>query len=251
MSDFNKLFDRATQIAKEEGLFRDDSSKRDKALPDPRDAEIDLASATRVIERLSREGPSHLPPVSAPPRVDEIPVTPKPNSDPVPISSPPDTEQELRVAIAKAEVIIKEQLDFLSKWADSNSDFAKKDRFRYWVLKVPALVSTVSVSALEAFGYGQTVILAGVIAAFCVGIDAAFPGGQLHNIHKRATNEIRRLQHDVLTKWRQAQLGPKEELVSAAQAILKDIQENRARIDTYVTEAEASLGKADSTDVHK
>jgi len=211
-----KLFD---------GAMQNDPVVRDKALPDARGADIDLGCVPGIEDLLR---------VPAPPTVGVVAI-------------PRDTKQELRVPIARAEAIMEEQLKILSEWADTNSNFAEKDRFRYWVLKVPALVSTVSVSALEAFGYGQAVIVSGVLAAFCVGIDAAFPGGQLHNIHKRATNEIRRLQQDVLTKWRQAQLGPAEELVSATHAILKDIQENRAKIDTYVTEAEASLGKADST----
>ena len=73
----------------------------------------------------------------------------------------------------------------------------------------------------------------------------------MHNIHKRAANEIRRLQHDILTKWRQAQLGPDNELTGAAHAILQQVQEDRKRIDAYVTEAEASLGKASSAEAIK
>jgi hypothetical protein len=247
MTDFDSLIKRATQIAKEEGLLRSDRVKIARALPDPRDAKVDLASVKKVMQRLEEEeglpnlkfgsNQSTADQLQSSSERERIPAEPKPSQA---------NSQDVRVSAAKAEVIIAEQLNFLSKWHDINATFAKNDQYRYWALKIPALISSVSVSAFEAFGYGQAVILLGVVTAFCVGIDAVFPGGQLHNIHKRAANEIRRLQHDVLTKWRQVQLGPDSEIVNGAQEVLRLVQENRERIDTYVTEAEASLGKADS-----
>jgi hypothetical protein len=247
MSEFDGLFKRVEQLAKEEGLFDADARKPKRALPDPRETELDLAKAQRVIERLAAERSTEARPLSFVPVTQVNPeILPKPHD--IGLAKPMsavDDEQDVQSS-KNAEIVVQEQLQFLSKWHDINAAPAKKDLSRYWVLKVPALLSTVSVSAFEAFGYGQVVIVMGVVAAFCVGIDAAFPGGQLHNIHKRAANEIRRLQHDVITKWRHAQLGSRNGLAPAAQALLSEIQAVRAKIDTYVTEAEASLGKTAS-----
>lgn len=243
MSELDKFLSRAAQIAKEEGLLDGHPDKPSRILPDPRETEMNLTKVQRVMERLAREKHNTEPqaPAFTPPRLSPIPTQ---HDSLEPAGTAPNAAEPDRSASIKAEIVVKEQMEFLSKWYDINAGAAKKDRTRYWVLKIPALLSTVSVSALESFGYGKAVIVLGVVAAFCVGIDAAFPGGQLHNIHRKAANEILRLQHEVITKWRQAQLGPDEGLVSAAQSILKDIQVARERIDTYVTEAEASLGKA-------
>ena len=101
-----------------------------------------------------------------------------------------------------------------------------------------------SITALESFGYGNVVIVLGVVSALCIGIDAAFPGGQLYNVHKRAANEARRLQHDVITKWRQVQFDESRSINGAVKTILDGVQSERTRIDKYITDAEASLGKS-------
>jgi hypothetical protein len=99
------------------------------------------------------------------------------------------------------------------------------------------------VAALEAFSYGTDVIVLGAITALCVAIDGVFPGGQLHNVDKWARNEIRRLQQDVISQWRQAQLGSKKSSPAAVKAILERVRQECARIDKYITDMEASLGE--------
>ncbi len=139
--------------------------------------------------------------------------------------------------------VVQEQLDILETWTKDNLRAARRDALRFWALKIPAILSSVSVAALEAFGFGPAVIVLGAVTALCVAIDGMFPGGRLFNVHKRAGNELRRLQHDVVLKWRQAQLGSKKFLTAAVKAILEHVQEERGRIDKYVTDAESSLGE--------
>ncbi len=148
--------------------------------------------------------------------------------------------------LRKADGAIQEQIDLLEEWVSCNLSAARKDVARYWALKLPALLSSVSITALESFGYGDVIIVMSAIAALCIGIDAAFPGGQLYNIHKRAANEARRLQNDILIEWRLALLGDWRSIKTSLSLILSQTKEERARIDNYITEAEASLGKARS-----
>ena len=144
------------------------------------------------------------------------------------------------------EDFIQNQLDVLEEWIGRNSKMARRDSIRYWIFKIPAIICTVSVTAFEVFGYGQVNVVLGVVAAFCVAVDAAFPGGQLHNAHKRAANEARRLQHNAIGKWQKAQLDTNVSLEEAARTIIDYIQRERTRIDKYVTDAEASLGNQNS-----
>lgn len=140
--------------------------------------------------------------------------------------------------------IINEQLKILEEYAGYNLGQAKKDRLRFWAFKLPALLCAASTAAFEALGTGSAVIVLGVISAICIGIDAAWPGGMLHDVHLRAARETRRLQQTVLTEWRKAYLqSPKssKSLQATASELLSTIQKERQRIDKYVTDAEASL----------
>jgi hypothetical protein len=141
--------------------------------------------------------------------------------------------------------IIQEQIDVLEVWVKDNEKKSRRDFRRFWAFKTPALACSACVAAFESLGFRSVVIILGVISAFCVGIDAFFPGGRLYNVHKRAANEARRLQHDAIGLWRQAQLGEESKKRDAVSAILGSIQKERSRIDKYLTDAEASLGVTD------
>ncbi len=234
MNDWEDLIKKVAKKAADEGLLGNaDKEFRKDMLPSPRQASMDsslanvLKSVVGEIERVPR------------PVQDEDVVT-------ATILEVPQAKPSLSRAesITKADMIIQEQLDYLESWTKLNLAEARKDWWRFWIFKIPALISTVSITAFESFGYGNVVIILGVVSALCVGIDAAFPGGQLHNVHKRAANEARRIQHDVITKWRQVQFDESRSINGAVKTILDEIQNERTRIDKYVTDAEASLGKS-------
>lgn len=147
------------------------------------------------------------------------------------------------------EEVIRGQLDSLSAWALANNADARHDRRRYWLFKIPAIVCAASTSALEAFGFGAVVILLGVVAAVCIAIDAAYPGGLLHNTHRRAANELSLLVDRVQTEWDEITVAWRDastpealqERTEALRALLKMLQDEKSRINQYLTAGEASL----------
>ena len=151
--------------------------------------------------------------------------------------------------ILNYEDIIQEQLDLLEEYTLYNLHKAKSARIRYWIFKLPALFFAASTAAFEAFGFDTVVIIMGIVSSICIGIDAAWPGGILHNVHRRAANETRRLQQNVLTEWRTAQaksINNENKPNDEVEKILQLVKKERNRIDKNVTNAEASLGKGAS-----
>ena len=147
--------------------------------------------------------------------------------------------------------IIQGQIESLRAWAFANDKDARSDRRRYWLLKIPAIIFAASTSALETFGFHSAVILVGVVSAVCVAIDAAYPGGLLHNIHRQASNEIFLLADMVRLEWEKITVEFRDvsnpegvlERKARVQRILSTVQEEKKRINDYLTAAEASLDK--------
>jgi hypothetical protein len=252
MANFDDLLRKAAKIAQEEGLFSDDGTR--EILPSPGRVKREGEIASQVANRLKTEGGVDLTGVaqalSQGPASRRAPPASSP-SKPIPESKTPrdadSSQQDAPAAPVDLDDIIQEQLDVLELWVNHNTDQAKRDFIRFWAFKTPAIACSVSVAAFESLKFGVVVIVLGVISAFCVGIDALFPGGRLHNVHKRAANEARRLQHDAIGRWRKAQLGKDADKRHAVSTILDFIQKERSRIDKYLTDAEASLGVADSS----
>jgi hypothetical protein len=252
MANFNDILNKASKIAKEEGFFADDGVR--EILPSPGKVKRQSESASRVADRLKTEAGVDLANVARTWRQGggSSPAQPPPSpSKPVPeakaSSEAESSRQDVPASPVDLDDIIQEQVDVLEAWVKHNADQAKRDFMRFWAFKIPAISCSVSVAAFESLGFGVVVIVLGVISAFCVGIDALFPGGRLHNVHKRAANEARRLQHDAIARWRKAQLGKDSERRQAVSTILDFIQKERSRIDKYLTDAEASLGVTDSS----
>ncbi|MFO1434061.1 MAG: hypothetical protein U1F76_28895 [Candidatus Competibacteraceae bacterium] len=188
---YEDLFSKAKRIADEEGLFRDDS-KSHEILPNPAKLNAQREKLTRVAERLGQETGVDLLKVveyakdvgsMKPPNMEIVDSKAHTAANMLqPISNQKNNNRQSMELHQRDEVdpesIIQEQLDILESWVAHNISSARKDSIRFWVLKIPAISCSVSVSAVEAFGYGKLVILLGLVTAFCVGIDALFPGGQ-------------------------------------------------------------------------
>jgi hypothetical protein len=144
------------------------------------------------------------------------------------------------------EEIIKEELETLESWARVVDHDAKSDRVRYWCFKIPAILGAASTSVFEAFSYGWAVIAFGVLATVCAAIDAADSGGLLHNVHRRAANEIFLLRDRVRTNWDiiALQYGDTKSMSGREQESVKlmtMIKNEKDRIKEYLMVAEASL----------
>jgi hypothetical protein len=149
----------------------------------------------------------------------------------------------------KLSGFVDEQLRILERYAEHNLRHAHRDRARFWAFKLPALTCAAGTTAFATLHVTSATIILGGIATICIGVDGVWPGGMLHNTHLRAAREVRRLQHEILTEWRRAQVqsgNSPADLRSAVGRILSMVGKERQRIDSYVTDAETSLGR-DST----
>jgi hypothetical protein len=149
--------------------------------------------------------------------------------------------------IGDAQRIVSTELDVLEKWAAANLSASRHDFLRYWMMKIPALLCGLGVAGSKQLGLADLIVaLLGLCSTFLISIDALWPGGLAFNAHRRAANEIRRLQLDSHTTWNQALLtystNP-DKLREAAVEILQNIRTERTRIDQQVTAAETSLDR--------
>lgn len=147
--------------------------------------------------------------------------------------------------------IIQEHLESLAKWAEDNYRDSRFDLYRYWSFKIPAIMCSVSTSALGALGYKTLTVILGIVSTFCIAIDAVYPGGVLHNTHRRAANEISALRDRLKTVWDQIivehQDGDSPKKREAVIEILSIVSKEKGRINTYLTAAEAGVGKRETS----
>lgn len=146
-------------------------------------------------------------------------------------ASAPDLASELREFNAELE-----------QWASANARDARHDTVRFWVFKLPAMLSSAAsgLLSLEHLEVVATVLAA--VATVCVLIDAVNPGGQLRNAHTRAVHDLRDLEHFVLNEWRIGRLKGREPGPLAAE-ILEEATERRERIALDLRTAETSFAR--------
>jgi hypothetical protein len=143
-----------------------------------------------------------------------------------------------------------QQLDEYRQWAISNKNDARRDTVQFWMLKIPAIITSASSSALAYFNAKTVSIVAGSVAAVCVLIDSVHPRGGLRNVHWRAFNEISKLVADMEQEWRLASLHGKikteDEARAEAARIIEKVRPEVDRINQNIITAEGWItGKPD------
>ena len=140
--------------------------------------------------------------------------------------------------------LLQEELNNLEAWTIDTLRSSQRSFGRYIAFKLPAILASVGVTVLPALGWPKGNIVFGAIASLCIGIDAAWPGGYSFRAKRRASAQIRQLQHAIRTQWNQELLtkgGDTAALRTAAANILTGLQEERSRIDLLITEAEHAM----------
>jgi hypothetical protein len=141
---------------------------------------------------------------------------------------------------------LAQQMEEYRIWAEDNKSDAKRDAIRFWGLKIPAILTSASSSALAYFNARGIAVVAGAVAAACVLVDGLNPQGALRNVHKRAYNDIAKLVADMREEWRVASLAgdirDPAKAQAAAAKILVGARAERDRIQDYITKAETSMG---------
>lgn len=138
---------------------------------------------------------------------------------------------------------LAEQIDGINQWAKANRREARWEAFWFWALKVPVIVATAGYGLLAKNVGDNGLAWAGAIAAGCVFIDGFFRPGMLRNFHHRAYFELRTIADDLFDQWDAAALRGDEAHSAVASRLIEEARKRKAKVASYLTDAEASLGK--------
>ena len=131
------------------------------------------------------------------------------------------------------------ELNQIKAWAQDNDKDARRDRFAFWFLKIPAMVVSATAAVLAHFKLDDLAMIAAAVATFCILIDGLRPRGLLYSTHLRAASEVYRLYGDMLSQWRTGRLNDRDPRTLAAE-IIAQAQPERTRISIYLTHIESS-----------
>ncbi|HVU00748.1 MAG TPA: hypothetical protein VHE30_03320 [Polyangiaceae bacterium] len=202
--------------------------------PIPRDSTPPPAPRSDFAPRTSQTG-SALPDLKPPPAPATVPGGEVPDAD---VAFPPGA--------FSPDDAIDEQIADLERWALANERRERTENVRFWVLRGGAFAGA-ALAAIEGFlGYGRAAgVLAGIASVF-VAVDAAWPGTNPRNPHRRAVHDLRSLQNSVKLKWDKVRLAYPNPTgarrVANALALLDAISTKREDIGRYLGSAEASPG---------
>jgi len=146
------------------------------------------------------------------------------------------------------ETAIDEQIADLEHWAEANLNRDRKDKLRFWVLRGLALGGASAAALTAGMGHPQPrlTVTFGLVAAFCVAIDSAWPSDSFRNVHRRAVYDLRELQNTLKLRWDKVRLAHPDpaaaQRTAHALALLDQVQNKREEIGKYLGSAEASPG---------
>jgi len=144
------------------------------------------------------------------------------------------------------ETAIDEQINDLERWVQANLTRSRKEKIRFWVLRGLAISGALLAALMAKRESPQVTILASVLAALCVAIDAAWPSDSFRNVHQRAVCDLRELQNTLKLRWDKVCLAHPDasapQRTAHALALLDQVQSKREEIGKYLGSAEASPG---------
>lgn len=142
------------------------------------------------------------------------------------------------------DAAIDEQIEDLERWASANLRREMVDRIRFWVLRGAAFIGAAGAAITGGIGNGQAALGLGVIAAFAIAIDSAWPYSGLRGARQRAVHELRELENSIKLRWGKVRLAFPEamssERVAHAIDLLESVQTRRDEIARYSGQAEPS-----------
>jgi hypothetical protein len=144
------------------------------------------------------------------------------------------------------ETAIDEQINDLERWVQANLTRSRSEKIRFWVLRGLAISGALLAALMAKRDSPQVTILASVLAALCVAIDAAWPSDSFRNVHQRAVCDLRELQNTLKLRWDKVCLAHPDpaaaQRTAHALALLDQVQNKREEIGRYLGSAEASPG---------
>lgn len=136
-------------------------------------------------------------------------------------------------------LILRAQLKDLSDWAIANQNDAKKDTIQFWLLKIPAIITSASAGIFAHYELTALSVIAGAIASICIAIDGIQPRGMLKSIHTRAFHDISILVNSMKMQWRTRDMSADPE--EKAQEIMRASDDEWKRIAKYISDAESAI----------
>jgi len=144
------------------------------------------------------------------------------------------------------EKAIDEQIHDLERWVQANLTRTRNEELRFWVLRGLAISGALLAALMAKQDSPHVTILASVLAALCVAIDAAWPSDSFRNVHQRAVCDLRELQNTLKLRWDKVCLAHPDssapQRTAHALALLDQVQNKREEIGRYLGSAEASPG---------
>ncbi|HET7539949.1 MAG TPA: hypothetical protein VFK05_08755 [Polyangiaceae bacterium] len=144
------------------------------------------------------------------------------------------------------ETAIDEQIQDLERWVQANLIHARNEKVRFWVLRGLAISGALLAALMAKHDSPQITILASVLCALCVAVDAAWPSNSFRNVHQRAVCDLRELQNTLKLRWDKVCLAHPDssapQRTAHALAMLDQVQSKREEIGRYLGSAEASPG---------
>jgi hypothetical protein len=135
---------------------------------------------------------------------------------------------------------LTDRIDQIEDWVKANEKEVKRDRLKFWGLKLPAILSSSASAAIPFFesNWGAVIAIAGTISIICVLLDGLTRPGKLLNVHLRAVHELRKLENDIKDEWEKGYLkGEDHNLLTAK--IIESVQTERNKVGDYIKKAEA------------
>lgn len=130
-------------------------------------------------------------------------------------------------------------LDGTLAWAEDNCRDARRDRLKFWILKVPAILIAASGSVLTYFNLEQAMVFTGALASVIVAFDGILRPGANRDVHYLAYLELRELHNFVASEW--ARLTLRDEATNeAAASLIEKIQKETTRISGNLKSVEVS-----------
>lgn len=157
-----------------------------------------------------------------------------------------DASEIFRPGSFAPETAIDEQITDLERWVQANLTRSRNEKIRFWVLRGLAISGALLAALMAKQDSPQVTILASVLAAICVAIDAAWPSDSFRNVHQRAVCDLRELQNTLKLRWDKVCLAHPDPSApprtAHALALLDHVQNKREEIGKYLGSAEASPG---------
>lgn len=154
--------------------------------------------------------------------------------------------QRSDIAVAPDKTI-DDQIAELETWARSNLRLGRSEAFRLWALRSISFFAAIGAAGAAATSMTNEAVICGCIAALAIAIDAGWPSAGDRVARRRATHDLRELQHTLKLRWDKVRLAHPNPLspkrVAHALVLLDAISAKREEIGKYLGDASPGVSK--------